>query len=306
MPDVILHHYPPSLFSEKIRLLLGYCGVPWSSVIIPPIMPRPLLMPLTGGYRKTPVMQIGADVYCDSKIIAERIAELAGRTDLLSGFVAQRVGEWADTQLFRVVVAVTFQPRAIVATMSRLSSTEMQAFQKDRAELARGGSITTYNASVAEGFLDHYLTELESTLSTDFLMGKAPTIADFCVYHCFWLVTNNPVTAPLVTKHAKVRAWMGRMAAFGHGKVTEISGQRALDTAKAAEPMKPDTRELHLPEGMALGQGVAVTPTDYGLVPVHGKLVACSSREIAVGRRDDFAGNVIVHFPRAGFDITVG
>ena len=39
MPDVILHHYPPSLFSEKIRLLLGYCGVPWRSVIIPPIMP---------------------------------------------------------------------------------------------------------------------------------------------------------------------------------------------------------------------------------------------------------------------------
>ena len=306
MSDVILHHYPPSLFSEKIRLLLGYCGVPWRSVIIPPIMPRPLLMPLTGGYRKTPVMQIGADIYCDSKIIAERIAELAGRQDLLAGFVAQRLGEWADTQLFRVVVAVTFQPRAIVATMSRLSTTEMQAFQKDRAELARGGSITTYTPEVAEGFLDHYLTELEATLSTDFLLGRTPTIADFCVYHCFWLVTNNPVTAPLVTKHAKVAAWMQRMAAFGHGKVAEITGEEALAIAKAAEPARSTVTEVHLPVGYSLGQGVAVTPTDYGLVPVRGKLVVCSSREVAIGRRDDAAGNIVVHFPRPGFAITVG
>lgn len=62
MPEIILHHYPESPFSEKVRLILGYKGLDYQSVIIPMIMPRPDLMPLTGGYRKTPVMQIGADI----------------------------------------------------------------------------------------------------------------------------------------------------------------------------------------------------------------------------------------------------
>jgi glutathione S-transferase len=87
--EIFLHHYPPSLFSEKIRLLLGYLELPWRSVIIPSIMPRPLLMPLSGGYRKTPVLQIGANVYCDSRIIARGLARHAGNTSLYAqGFAA--------------------------------------------------------------------------------------------------------------------------------------------------------------------------------------------------------------------------
>ncbi|MCX7065567.1 MAG: glutathione S-transferase N-terminal domain-containing protein, partial [Proteobacteria bacterium] len=138
MNDIILHHYAGSLFSEKIRLLLGYLKLPWKSVITAPIMPRPLLMPLTGGYRRTPNMQQGADVWCDTKIIAERLAEIAGDTTLHTGFVSHRVAEWADSHLFRIVVAVTFQPRAVMATMSTMSSTQMDAFMKDRAELTKG------------------------------------------------------------------------------------------------------------------------------------------------------------------------
>ncbi|XOV88261.1 MAG: glutathione S-transferase N-terminal domain-containing protein [Pseudomonadota bacterium] len=73
MHDVILHHYPESPFSEKIRRILAFKAVPWNSVVIPVIMPKPDLMPLTGGYRKTPVMQIGANIYCDSAAIAREL-----------------------------------------------------------------------------------------------------------------------------------------------------------------------------------------------------------------------------------------
>lgn len=31
MPDLILHHYPSSPFSEKIRLILGYKKLAWKS-----------------------------------------------------------------------------------------------------------------------------------------------------------------------------------------------------------------------------------------------------------------------------------
>ena len=34
-------------------------------------MPKPNLTALTGGYRKTPVLQIGADIYCNSQFNRE-------------------------------------------------------------------------------------------------------------------------------------------------------------------------------------------------------------------------------------------
>src|ERR1700720_4727412 len=67
MTDIILHHYETSPYAEKVRLGLGLKGLAWASVEIPVIMPKPDLTALTGGYRKPPVLQIGADLYCDPK-----------------------------------------------------------------------------------------------------------------------------------------------------------------------------------------------------------------------------------------------
>jgi glutathione S-transferase len=61
MSQVILHHYPLSPYSEKIRLALGLKDVTWSSVDIPIWTPRPKLTPMTGGYRRTPILQVGAE-----------------------------------------------------------------------------------------------------------------------------------------------------------------------------------------------------------------------------------------------------
>ena len=62
MSELILHHYPSSPFAEKTRLMLGYKSLAWKSVIIPMIMPKPDVVALTGGYRKTPILHIGADI----------------------------------------------------------------------------------------------------------------------------------------------------------------------------------------------------------------------------------------------------
>ena len=69
--ELILHHYPSSPFAEKVRLVLGFKQLPWKSVIIPSVMPKPDVVALTGGYRRTPVLQIGADIYCDTSLICE-------------------------------------------------------------------------------------------------------------------------------------------------------------------------------------------------------------------------------------------
>ena len=70
---IIFHHYPNSPFSEKVRIAFGIKQLAWKSVEVPNILPKPDLMPLTGGYRKTPVMQIGADIFCDSQIILREL-----------------------------------------------------------------------------------------------------------------------------------------------------------------------------------------------------------------------------------------
>ena len=60
--EVIFHAYPQSPVAEKVRVAFGIKGLAWRKVEIPRLPPKPMLTALTGGYRRTPVMQIGADI----------------------------------------------------------------------------------------------------------------------------------------------------------------------------------------------------------------------------------------------------
>ncbi len=138
-----------------------------------------------------------------------------------------------------------------------------------------------------------------------FCSAVKPQIADFSVYHCLWLVANNPIMAQLLEPYPNVTAWRSRMAAFGHGNVTEITAEEALAIGTRSKPMPIPKSSSQLPEGFKLGQQASVAPTDYGMAfPVTGELVICSAREYAVRRNDPVAGDVVVHFPRQGFALT--
>ncbi len=71
--DIILHHYPQSPVAEKVRVVLGIKNLSWYSVHIPRLPPKPDLVPLTGGYRRTPVLQVGAEIYCDTQCIIREL-----------------------------------------------------------------------------------------------------------------------------------------------------------------------------------------------------------------------------------------
>ena len=103
MPKLILHHFDFSPFAEKARLVLGFKHLPWDSVQIPMVMPKPELMPLTGGYRKTPVLQIGADIYCDTRLIARELERRFPSPTLFpdgNRGIALALSHWTDTALF--------------------------------------------------------------------------------------------------------------------------------------------------------------------------------------------------------------
>ena len=97
---LILHHYDGSPFAEKVRLMLGYKGLAWRSVQIPVIMPKPDLVALTGGYRKTPVLQVGADVYCDTACIARLLERHQPAPALFpaSAPLAPLLAQWATAK----------------------------------------------------------------------------------------------------------------------------------------------------------------------------------------------------------------
>ena len=139
MPDLILHHYPSSPFSEKIRLVLGYKKLAWKSVIIPPIMPKPDVLALTGGYRKTPVLQVGADIYCDSALICDVLEHVQPEPPLypphLKG-VARVFAQWADTTLFWAAMAYNLQPKGAAHVFAKAPPEAAKAFGEDRKAMS--------------------------------------------------------------------------------------------------------------------------------------------------------------------------
>eukprot|EP01031_Cornospumella_fuschlensis_P007787 gene7787-9630_t len=153
MPDLILHHYPTSPFSEKVRLILGHKKLSWQSVNIPRIMPKPDVIALTGGYRRTPVLQIGADIYCDTALIARRLeAEKAVPALIPAGqeFNVASFCHWVDSVIFQHAVSLVFQPESIAVRFGKLPPEAIKAFIADRAGLFSGGTAARLPAEVAK------------------------------------------------------------------------------------------------------------------------------------------------------------
>ncbi|WP_428249343.1 glutathione S-transferase family protein [Ferrovibrio sp.] len=296
MADLILHHYGTSPFSEKVRIAFGIKRLAWRSVTIPVIMPKPELMPLTGGYRKTPVLQIGADIYCDSQVILRELDRRRPEPSLGTGTLAEGFAFWADHPLFSAAVATAFGtmgehlPDAFFADRAAFSGRAM-----DRTKLK-------LQSAVMQGPLRAHLHWAEQSLSDGrrFLLGDAPGLADLALYHPVWFVRDRAKSTALADFTA-LNAWANRMAAFGHGEKSEMTGAEALTVAREAEPAAEARGVAANALGLQAGQRVSVTPDDTGRDPTVGDLVALDAQTIVIRREAPESGAVHVHFPRAGF-----
>ena len=308
MHELILHHYPTSPFAEKTRLMLGFKQLSWRSVMIPPIMPKPDLTALTGGYRKTPVLQIGADIYCDSALIAQRLeAEKSTPALLPEGqtFNVAAFAQWADSQVFLHAVSLVFQPESVAARFGKLPPEFLKTFIADRSTLFNGGLATRVPVEVAKHQWPTIMTRLQQQLERepgDFLFGEA-SLADIAMAHSLWFLRGTPVTAPLVDAYPAVATWLARVLDFGHGSFSDMSGEEAINIARDATPAALPGGALADPNGFTIGQQVAISAIDYGVDAVEGELVFSGSEELILRREDPRAGTVHVHFPRMGFAI---
>ncbi len=302
--ELILHHYATSPFSEKIRLILGFKGLAWRSVTVPAILPKPDVIALTGGYRKTPFLQIGADIYCDSALIARVIDERQPAPPLYPAEVAgaaQVLAQWADATLFWTAIPYTAQPAGAAVLFANAAPQARAAFAADRAPFTAG--MVRQTPVDATQALHTYLGWLETQLADDrdFFMGSQASIADFSVAHCLWYVHRVPELAKIFDGYPQLSAWFERVRALGHGTSTPMTSAEAIALAATTQTYAPTSVQPGL--GFAAGDAVTVMATDYGRDLVAGTLVGLTQGEVVIARNDERAGTVRVHFPRLGFQI---
>jgi glutathione S-transferase len=300
MTDLILHHYDMSPYAEKIRLALGLKGLPWRSVITPMVMPKPDHLELTGGYRRVPVLQIGADIYCDTHLIARVLDGVKPEPPLAPAGLAtveHAFSRWAETSFMMVVLAYF-----------GIGGVFPEEFVEDRRKtmVPPGANLDGTKAILGTKLvqLRSNLARLEAQLADGraFMLGDAACGADLSAFHPLMFLSTQPRTAALLEPCRRVREWMARVRAIGHGKREEIDAAQAIRVAREAAPA-PFSGDPVLPDGIALGAPVVVLPDEYGSGNVAGTLAPSGLHEIAVRRQTERAGEVVVHFPREDYSV---
>jgi glutathione S-transferase len=304
MSEIILHHYPASPVSEKVRVALGIKGLAWRSVEIPRVPPKPDVVALTGGYRRTPVMQIGADIYCDSQCILRELQDRHPQPTLYPGGadgLPWGITRWTDA-LFDIAVRI-----ALGASAERLPAD----FAADRARLFLGphGKLDALKPDIP-----HYVAQLRAQLGwidqrlaggRRFMLGDQPGLPDAACYYVVWFVRGRwEGGAALLSEFPALEAWEQRVKALGHGQPAPMTSAEAIAIARAATPATPERDDPGDPQGLEVGRRVSVVPDlDSGEPAVSGTVRLVHRDRIAILREDERAGTVCVHFPRVGYRV---
>jgi glutathione S-transferase len=306
MSEFIIHHYLQSPVSEKVRLAMGLKKLSWRLVEQNRLPDRPELFMMTGGYRRIPVLQIGADLYCDTQCI---FRELERRVPNPTFFPNKETGlpfalsRWTDGVMFELAMRVSFAPitdslpPALVADRTRLYLGPDGDFKREVADLPH--TLAQLRAQL--GWLEEKLSS-----GSDFMFGDQAGLADLLVWFIVWFLRGrNPQADELLSEFPMLGVWELRMKAIGYGTFSSMTPLEALEIAKMAEPeslVRTDPRD---PQGLKLGMRVAVMPlSDSGEDPVEGAIRSFDRDMIVLERNHPACGNVAVHFPRVGYRVT--
>lgn len=301
---MILHHYEISPFSEKIRLMFGYCDAQWQSAITPAMPPRDIVDPLAGGYRRIPVLQIGADIICDTKLISSELAARYNKPELSFETCGEEVAKYShyvDTVIFMASIQAASPVKLLLTVFKLFSPIQGVRFIKDRSKFRRTSSVKKISREKASELLIQHFNNMESRLqSHPYLFGDSPTIADFSAYHNLWFSQRNNGAKP-DTQRPNINRWLKAMKQFGHGQRSETNRTSVFAIAK-------ETSAAPIPASMTqsekIGKKIAIQPDDYAKISVSGTLVGEDDQRWIIARETQEFGTIHVHFPKLGFEIT--
>ncbi|EAW40744.1 MAG: glutathione S-transferase [Halieaceae bacterium] len=296
----VLHHYEASPYAEKIRLMFGHTRLPWHSVISPPMPPRPNLDPLTGGYRRIPVAQRGADLFCDTALISLEIARETDRAALRPDSVSEDcepLVAHAQGDVFFSVITSEPPLKILGALLRNFGLRQTYRFFKDRKSMMKDATIRPPSGKRAGAVISTFFSDLDALLADRaFLDGERPGYADFAAIHPVKFKMDLMGTAlPRALKN--LNRWYEAMLAPGHGERFELQPDAAFRMAAQSEPRPLPPSETH----EYLNQQVSAAPTDYGQVPITGSLISVTTERYIIARQTEDFGVLHVHFPRAGY-----
>ena len=306
-PDIIYHNYPQSPVAEKVRVVFGMKNLAWNDVEIPRLTPKPLLTELTGGYRRTPVMQIGADIYCDSQCIVRELERRHPTPTLMPTADAGLMwclSRWTDGELFTLAVKIV---------LGSAGDNLPADFAEDRGRLYLGEQWAD-GLKQANSQLPHLVSQIRAPLSwlnsqlsdgRAFLLGDAPSAIDAQLYHVVWFIRGRWAGGPTMLSEFKhLELWEKNILGIGHGTSASLSGEQAIAVASNNEPQTPTGVNANDPQGLEVGMTVTVHPdVNGGEQGVTGTVRRATANTIAIDRTSENAGLLCVNFPRTGYRI---
>lgn len=258
------------------------------------VAPKPDLTALTGGYRKTPVLQVGADTYCDTDCIVRVLDRLEPEPSLFwpaTEALSLMIGPWQG-ELFWNAVQLAGATGDVFP----------EGFVEDRDKMIPGGldvekmlveiPATRDRLRAKLGMLEGLLAEGRPDV-----LGEHASLADFSVFHPLFALKTLGPTAEVLEPYTAVRAWLERVDAFGHGSFTQLESADAVAIARRSTPATAAGADAADPNGRKPGDRVRIVHESFGNDPVSGELVSSSAQQIAIRREDERAGEVVVHFP---------
>ncbi len=308
MAEIILHNYPQSPVAEKVRVALGLKGLSWRDVEIPRLPPKPMLTALTGGYRRTPVMQIGADIFCDSQCILRELERRFPEQSYLPGSDAGLMwclSRWTDGALFDLAVKIV---------LGSAGDDLDPAFAQDRGLLYLGENWAE-GLKAANAQLPHLVAQLRAPLSwidnllsdgRTYLLGDNPAALDAQIYHVIWFVRGRwEGGAAMLSEFTNLVRWENTVRAIGHGNPAEMIAEQAIKIAGSAQPETAIEISSADPQGLLEGMAVSVCPdVPSSEQAVFGTVRVASAETIAIDRVSDETGTTLcVHFPRTGYRV---
>lgn len=305
MDKIIFHAYPPSPVSEKVRVGFGIKQLSWRAVTVPRIPPKPLLMPLTAGYRRAPVMQIGADIYCDSQCILRELQHRYPEPTFFPGGAEGMIwgiSRWSDGELF---------DHAVKLVLASAGDQLPADFARDRGRLYLGPD---WNFDKVREDLPHIIAQIRAQLGwmdqrlatgRRFMLGDNPGLPDLLTYYLVWFIRGRWSEGPdFLSQFPALEAWEARVKDIGHGTETEMSAEDALEIAQNATY----TTKQHVapgdPQDLKCGMDIAVTQDLDGGDPDVVGIVQYADRDtVAILHENEHVGTVCIHFPRVGYRI---